>query len=130
MSLKIESPNDIDIKNISWQFWQKSYGYDYGNGYVCLFDCDTQFVSRKDGPPCVNLGGCSINFGHYISVGTFSIYRKFKMSNGQEGIEISKPFRTISIKKDTTGKGLDDFKKLGIFEVYNLLNNETIGFIS
>lgn len=110
-----QSPNEIDLSKIQWQFWQKSYGYKFYNEYICIFSCDTKAVDNN-GTPINTLD--SMNFV-YKAFGTFSLYKTFKMSNGGYGIDIGRPLKAVSISSDIQGKGLDEFKQLGIFESLN-----------
>jgi hypothetical protein len=109
-----QSPSDIDINKITWQFWQSSFSYNINNQFVCLFNCDTKAID-KYGNPTNKLGGMNIT---YKAFGAFSLYKIFKMSNGQYGIDKGKPLKIISISSDSE-ETIDDFKKMGIFECLN-----------
>lgn len=67
----------------------------------------------------------SVNF-IYKAFGTFSLYKTFKMSNGEYGIDKGRPLKVIIISSETQGRWLDEFKQLGIFECLNqyLLSGE------
>ena len=110
-----ESPKEIDLSKVQWQFWQKSYSYSFGNDYICLFSCDTKAVD-KYGTPINSLGCMDII---YKAFGSFSLYKTFKMSNSKYGIDKTSPLKTIDISSDTQGLGLDEFKQLGIYESLN-----------
>lgn len=110
-----QSPKEIDLTKVEWQFWQKSYSYKFCNDYICLFSCDTKAVN-ENGTPVNTLG--TMNF-IYKAFGAFSLYKTFKMSNGEYGIDKNRSIKTINISSDTQGQGLDEFKQLGIFESLN-----------
>ena len=110
-----QSPKEIDVQKIVWAFWQSSYSYNINNDFVCLFTCDKKAVN-EDGTPVNTLGSMNLV---YKAFGTFSLYKTFKMSNGEYGIDKGRPLKIISISSDTQGQGLDEFKQLGIFESLN-----------
>lgn len=110
-----QSPKEIELDKIVWAFWQSSYSYNINNDFVCLFTCDTKAVDKNETP--VNTLG-SMNF-IYKAFGTFSLYKTFKMSNGEYGVDKGRPLNVISISSETQGQGLDEFKQLGIFESLN-----------
>jgi hypothetical protein len=112
----MNSQQDVKLEKVKWQFWQQCNGYDYGeDNLVCFFDTNTRFEE----------GGESIlpNGGRYMTFGTFTLHRKFKMSNGKDGVNKHNSLKSIDLKQDTTGKSTDEFKQLGIFEVYNKYKN-------
>ena len=110
-----QSPKEIDLAKVEWQFWQKSYSYSFCKDYVCLFECDTKAIS-ENGTPIQTLGRMDFT---YKAFGNFSLYKTFKMSNGRYGIDKGSPLKVITISSDTQGRGLDEFKQLGIYEVLN-----------
>lgn len=109
---------EIDPKKIKWIFWQKSYGYDYGDGLFCLFNSETQYTI--DDCAAYYTGG---NFGKYIDCGTFSIYKTIKMTSGEFGIDKTRPLMQISISKENKKSKLNEFNVYGIWKVYDLLKN-------
>lgn len=110
------SPQDVKLEKIKWQFWQQCNGYDYGeDNLICFFDTQTTF--KPEGESILPNGGC------YMTFGTFTLHKKFKMSNGKNGVNKQEVLKSIHLKQDTTGKSTDEFKQLGIFEVYNQYKN-------
>lgn len=95
---------NIDVSKIHWEFWQKTFAYDYGDGYVCLFD--SGIVESR------NISGIFYRVGH------FSIYKQFKMSTGKMGINPAKQLHRIFSTDNANLVSEDLFNARGIGSVY------------
>ncbi len=110
-----QSPKEIELNKIVWEFWQCSYTYNINNEFICLFSCNTKAVN-DNGDVVNELGSMNIINKAF---GTFSLYKILKLYNGKYGINKSKLLQTITISSDGKSKSLDEFKQLGIFECLN-----------
>jgi len=108
--------DDIDVSKITWEFWQSSHMYDYGNGFVCLFKTEIKPVD-KHGHPCIPLPRTNHDYWQW---GTFSIYSTFKMSGNKIGIDKSRSLKMIDISLPIAELE-HDFRQIGIYEVLNQL---------
>jgi hypothetical protein len=110
-----QSPKEIELNKIVWEFWQCSTSYNINNEFICLFSCNTKAVN-DNGDVVNELGSMTIINKAF---GTFSLYKIFKISNGKYVIDKGRPLKVISISSDDKSKNLDEFKQLGIFECLN-----------
>jgi hypothetical protein len=117
-----QSPLEIDADKILWAFWQSSYSYNFNNEFACLFTCEVKASDEK-----------IYSSIFYKAFGTFSLYKIFKMSNGEYGIDKTRSLNTIEISSDMhIIKTLEKFKQLGVFESLSqyLLSDEYKALIS
>ena len=110
-----QNPNEIVLNKIVWKFWQSSYAYYINNEYVCLFTYDQKAVN-DNGTPINELD--SMNVIHR-AFGTFSLYKIFRMFDGNYGIDKLRPLKTITAISNDKCKSLDEFIQSGIFECLN-----------
>lgn len=111
---------DIVVENIFWSFWHSKYAYNINNEYICFIKTRRELIDEKG----YSIQGLSCRHNKRVSFGTFTLYKVFCMSEGQFGINITKPVCSIDIKTEIYD--IDTFKQQGIYECYRLYISESL----
>ena len=92
----------IDLSKIYWAFWQSSEAYPYDEHTVCLFTCGLHSNNAKD----------VFHHGH------FRLFKTFKMSDGNTGVNVTKPLFSFFANEPFEKISEDEFRAKCLNECY------------